>query len=77
MMESPPSWGDRQRSLSKDYEAQVHQRSSASLLASHNSGTNVTARVARSQNPERTKSPPSLYPISDIAGYSSQPVRAR
>ncbi|XP_050240312.1 SAC3 family protein B isoform X2 [Quercus robur] len=76
-METPPSWGDRQRSLSKDYEAQIHQGSSASLLASRNSGTNITARVARSQNPERTKSPPSLYPNSDIAGYSSQPVRAR
>ena len=76
-METPPSWGDRQRSLYKDYEAQIHQGSSASLLASRNSGTNITARVARTQNPERTKSPPSLYPNSDIAGYSSQPVRAR
>ncbi|XP_075655365.1 SAC3 family protein B isoform X2 [Castanea sativa] len=77
LMESPPSWGDRQRSLSKDYEAQIHQRSSASLVASRNYGTNVTARVARSQNPERTKSPPSLHPNSDIAGYSSQPVHGR
>lgn len=74
LIESPPSWGDRQRSFSQDYEAQIPQRSSASLLASRNSGTGVTVKVARSQNPKRTKSPPSLSSNGDIARYSSQPV---
>lgn len=46
---------DRQISFSKYYEVQIHQRSSASLLASCNSLTSITVKVARSQNPKKNQ----------------------
>ncbi|KAK9933542.1 hypothetical protein M0R45_020737 [Rubus argutus] len=58
--ESLPSWNGGQRSLLKNNDSQVHQRPSAvtSFVVSRNSGTSVTAKVARFQDTRGTRSPP-------------------
>ncbi|XP_061989417.1 SAC3 family protein B isoform X1 [Rosa rugosa] len=60
--ESLPSWNGGQRPLLKNNDTKVHQRPSAvtSFVVSRNSGTSVTAKVARFQDTRGTRSPPLL-----------------
>ncbi|XP_022722839.1 SAC3 family protein B isoform X2 [Durio zibethinus] len=77
-VESPPRWADGQISL-KDYNAQTHLGPPAvtSFVASRNSETSVTAKIARFQEPKRAKSPPSLSVGDTVPRYSSQMILQR
>ncbi|BFG15258.1 hypothetical protein CerSpe_015320 [Prunus speciosa] len=58
--ESHPSWDDERRSFFKNYDTQAQERPSAvtSFVVSRNSGTSVTAKIARFQDTKGARSPP-------------------
>ncbi|KAH7573663.1 hypothetical protein JRO89_XS03G0188500 [Xanthoceras sorbifolium] len=68
-----------QISFVKDYDAQTHPRPSfvTSLVASHNSGTSATAKVAQFQDLKRTRSPPLLPRDEEFPRKSSQTTITR
>ncbi|XVF28467.1 hypothetical protein REPUB_Repub15cG0031800 [Reevesia pubescens] len=77
-IESPPRWADGQVSL-QNYDAVTRLRPPAvtSFVASRNSETSATAKIARFQESKRTKSPPSLSVDDTIPRISSQPILQR
>ncbi|XVF38590.1 hypothetical protein REPUB_Repub20aG0115300 [Reevesia pubescens] len=77
-IESPPRWADGQISL-HDYDAQTLLRPPAvtSFVASRNSETSVTAKIARFQESNRAKSPQSLSLDDTVPRNSSQPILQR
>uniref|UniRef100_A0A5B6ZI47 PCI domain-containing protein n=1 Tax=Davidia involucrata TaxID=16924 RepID=A0A5B6ZI47_DAVIN len=78
-IESPPKWGDGQKSFFKDYNAQAHKRppAVASFDAPRNSGAGVSAKIAQFQDPKRTRSPPLLSTDEDISRNSRTVIGSR
>lgn len=66
--ESLPSWDDEQRSFLKNYDTQAQERPSAvtSFVVSRNSGTSVTAKIARFQDTKGARSPPFMSKDENI-----------
>ncbi|XP_031286799.1 SAC3 family protein B isoform X1 [Pistacia vera] len=75
-IEPPRRLDDGQRYFFKDYDASSHPRPSAvtSVVASRNSGTSATAKIARFQDLKRTRSPPLLSGDEEFSRKSSQPM---
>ncbi|XVF66336.1 hypothetical protein PTKIN_Ptkin10aG0027400 [Pterospermum kingtungense] len=77
-VESPPRWANGQIPF-KDYDAQTCPRPPAvtSFVVSRNSETSVTAKIARVQESNRTKSPPSISTDDTVPRQSSQMILQR
>lgn len=71
-----PGCSDGQELSYRDLDAPAPERLPAitTLVASRDSTAGITARVSRSQNPERTRSPPLQYVGDDASKYTNQTV---
>lgn len=73
-IESPPRWGDGQRFLLDDYDAQPHPRpiASMSLVARRSSETSVSAKIAQFPDLKRNRSPTNFSRNEDTLKFSTQ-----
>ncbi|KAI9194620.1 hypothetical protein LWI28_007679 [Acer negundo] len=78
-VDTPYGLDNRNIPFVKDYDAETHLRPSSvtSLVASHNSGTSATAKIARFQDLKRTRSPPLLARDEEFPRNSNQTTITR